>query len=77
MIEKSKNPKLMKIVSSDREVSSFAKECGSRILTSESFWGEVKDKRIEQYDAYKESIEKPSVVTRTEFDFLLKEFTKK
>ena len=77
LIEKSKNPKLMKIVSSDREVSSFAKECGSRILTSESFWGEVKDKRIEQYDAYKESIEKPSVVTRTEFDFLLKEFTKK
>ena len=77
LIEKSKNPKLLKIVSSDREVSSFAKECGSRILSSESFWGEVKDRRTERNDAYRESKEKPAVVTRTEFDFLLKEFTKK
>ncbi len=77
LIEKSRNPKLIKVVSSDREVSSFAKECGSRILTSESFWGEVKDKRTERNEAIRESKEKPAVVTRTEFEFLLKEFTKK
>ncbi len=77
LIEKSKNPKLIKVVSSDREVSSFAKECGSRILSSEGFWGEVKDRRTERNDAYRESKEKPAIVTRTEFDFLLKEFTKK
>ncbi len=77
LIEKSRNPKLLKIVSSDREVSSFARECGSRILTSESFWGEVKDKRTERNEALRESREKPAVVTRGEFEFLLKEFTKK
>ena len=77
LIEKSRNPKLMKVVSSDREVSSFAKECGSRILTSESFWGEVRDRRVERIDAIRESKEKPAIVTRGEFEFLLKEFTKK
>jgi predicted RNA-binding protein with PIN domain len=77
LVEKSKNPRLLKIVSSDREVSSFAKECGARILSSESFWGEVKDRRTERNDAIRESKEKPSVVTRGEFEFLLKEFTKK
>ncbi len=77
LIEKSKNPKLIRVVSSDREVSSFAKECGARILSSESFWGEVKDKRTERNEAIRESREKPSVVTRGEFEFLLKEFTKK
>jgi predicted RNA-binding protein with PIN domain len=77
LIEKSRNPKLLKVVSSDREVSSFAKECGSRILSSESFWGEVKERRIERVEAIRESKEKPSVVTRGEFEFLLKEFTKK
>ena len=77
LVEKSRNPKLLKIVSSDREVVTFAKECGARIMTSESFWGEVKDKRIERAEAIRESREKPDVVTRVEFDFLLKEFTKK
>ena len=77
LIEKSRNPKLIKVVSSDREVSSFAKECGSRILSSESFWGEVKDRRVERSEAIRESNEKPAVVTRGEFEFLLKEFTKK
>ena len=77
LVEKSKNPKLIKVVSSDREIVSFAKECGSRILTSESFWGEVKEKRIERIEAARESKEKPEVVTKGEFDFLMKEFTKK
>ncbi|MCC6866817.1 MAG: NYN domain-containing protein [Ignavibacteria bacterium] len=77
LIEKSRNPRLLKVVSSDREVTSFAKECGSRILSSESFWGEVKEKRITRIEAIRESKEKPDVVTQGEFEFLLKEFTKK
>lgn len=77
LIEKSRNPKLLKVVSSDREVVAFAKECGARILSSESFWGEVKERRIDRIESLKESKEKPDVVTRGEFDFLLKEFTKK
>jgi predicted RNA-binding protein with PIN domain len=77
LIEKSKNPKLLKVVSSDRDVTLFARECGCRILTSESFWGEVKDRRIEKAEAVRESKEKPQIVTKGEFDFLMKEFTKK
>lgn len=77
LIEKSRNPRLLKVVSSDREVVSFAKECGSRILSSESFWGEVKERRIERIESERESKEKPEVVTRGEFEFLLKEFKKK
>lgn len=77
LIEKSRNPKLLKVVSSDRDVVSFAKECGSRILSSESFWGEVKERRIDRIEAIRESKEKPEAVTRGEFEFLLKEFTKK
>lgn len=77
LIDKARNPKLLKIVSSDREISNFARECGARIMTSEGFWGEVKDKRIERMDAYRESKEKPEIVSKGEFDFLMKEFTKK
>jgi predicted RNA-binding protein with PIN domain len=77
LVENSKNPKLVKVVSSDRDITLFAKECGCKIQTAESFWGEVKDKRIERADAIREAKEKPNVVTKTEFDFLLKEFTKK
>jgi len=77
LVDKSRNPKLLKIVSSDRDITFFAKECGSRIQTSESFWGEVKDRRIDRIEAIRESREKPEVVTKGEFDFLMKEFTKK
>lgn len=77
LVDKSRNPKLLKIVSSDRDITFFAKECGSRIQTSESFWGEVKDRRIDRIEAIRESKEKPEVVTKGEFDFLMKEFTKK
>jgi predicted RNA-binding protein with PIN domain len=76
LVDKSRNPKLLKIVSSDRDITFFAKECGSRIQTSESFWGEVKDRRIDRIEAIRESREKPEV-TKGEFDFLMKEFTKK
>lgn len=77
LVEKSRNPKLLKIVSSDKDITFFAKECGSRIQTSDSFWGEVKDRRIERIEAERESKEKPEIVTRGEFEFLMKEFTKK
>ena len=77
LVEKAKNARLVKVVSSDRDVTFFAKECGAKIQTSESFWGEVKDKRIERIEAYREENEKPSVVSKNEFDFLLKEFKKK
>jgi predicted RNA-binding protein with PIN domain len=77
LIEKSKNPKLMKVISSDRDITFFAKECGSRIQTAEGFWGEVKDRRIERIEDARESKEKPEIVTKGEFDFLLKEFKKK
>jgi predicted RNA-binding protein with PIN domain len=77
LVEKAKNPKLLKIVSSDREITWFAKDCGCKIQTAESFWGEVKDRRIERAEEIRESKEKPNIVTKTEFDYLLKEFTKK
>lgn len=77
LIDKAKNPKLLKVVSSDKDITFFAKECGCRIASSESFWGEVKEKRNEIIESIRESNEKPSVVTKGEFEFLLKEFTKK
>jgi predicted RNA-binding protein with PIN domain len=77
LIEKSKNPKLIKIVSSDRGITWFAKDCGCRIQSSDSFWGEIKDKRIQRKEAYRESKEKPDFVTKGEFDYMLKEFKKK
>jgi predicted RNA-binding protein with PIN domain len=77
LVEKAKNPKLVKVVSSDRDITFFAKECGAKIQTAESFWGEVKDKRIERLEEYLEENEKPSVVTKNEFDFMIKEFKKK
>jgi predicted RNA-binding protein with PIN domain len=76
LIEKTRNPKLTKVVSSDREVSFFAKECGAKIQTAEAFWGEVKERRIERAEQLKEENEKPSVVTKNEFDFFMKEFKK-
>jgi predicted RNA-binding protein with PIN domain len=77
LVEKSRNPKLLRIVSSDREITFFAKDCGAKIQTSDSFWGEVKDRRIERIESVRESKEKPSLVTQGEFEYLLKEFTKK
>lgn len=77
MIEKIRNKKLVKVVSSDNEISWFAKDCGCRVQSSESFWGELKDKKIKQIEAERDSKEKPDVVTRGEFEFLLKQFTKK
>ncbi len=44
LIEKSKNPKLIKIISSDRGITFFARDFGCKIQTSDSFWGKLKIK---------------------------------
>jgi predicted RNA-binding protein with PIN domain len=77
LVDKAKNPKLVRIVSSDRDITWYAKDRGCRIQTAESFWGEVKDRRIERAEEQRDEKEKPSIVSRTEYDYLLKEFTKK
>ena len=74
LIEKSRNTKLVRVVSSDREITWFAKDCGCKIQSADSFWGEVKDKRIQIVEAVRESKEKPSVVTKGEVDYFLKAF---
>lgn len=74
LIEKTRNRKLVRVVSSDREITWFAKDCGCKIQSAESFWGEVKDKRIQIVGAVRESREKPNVVTRGEVDYFLKAF---
>ena len=77
LVEKARNTKLIKVVSSDREVTSFAKECGAKIQSAEAFWGEVKERRTERAEEFREENEKPGVVSKNEFDFFLKEFKKK
>jgi len=77
LVEKARNPKLVKVISSDRDVTFYAKECGAKIQTAETFWGEIKERRTERNEAFREENEKPSVISRNEYDFLLKEFTKK
>jgi predicted RNA-binding protein with PIN domain len=77
LIEKAKNKKLLRVVSSDNDITWFAKECGCRVQSSESFWGEVKGRRQQVRNLTRGSVEKPEFVSRTEYDFLLKEFTKK
>ena len=76
LVEKSRNPKLVKVVSSDKDITFFAKECGAKIQTAEGFWGEVKDKRIERIEAYRDENEKPGIVSKNDFDFFIKEFKK-
>jgi predicted RNA-binding protein with PIN domain len=77
LIDKSRSPKLVLVVSSDREVTAYAKISGCKIQSGDSFWGEVKDQRIIRRDAYRESKEKPDHVTKGEVDYFLKEFNKK
>jgi predicted RNA-binding protein with PIN domain len=77
LIEKAKNKRLVRVVSSDNDIAWFAKECGCKTQTSESFWGEIKGRRKQVSSLTKESGEKPEAVSKSEYDFLLKEFTKK
>ncbi|MFI5144190.1 MAG: NYN domain-containing protein [Ignavibacteria bacterium] len=76
LIEKTRNKKLIKVVSSDNEVTNFARECGCKVQGSASFWGELKEKRVIRMKRSGELSEKPQVVTRGEFEYLLKEFKK-
>lgn len=75
MIDKFRNKKLLKVVSSDNEVSWYARECGAKVLSSKSFWGELKDKKTKQRIANQDVNEKPQVVTKGELEYLLKLFT--
>jgi predicted RNA-binding protein with PIN domain len=77
LIEKAKNKKLVMVISSDNDIAWFAKECGCKTQSSESFWGEIKGRRKQVKSLTQEPGEKPDVVSRSEYDFLLKEFTKK
>ena len=77
LIEKTRNKKLIRVVSSDREITNFARECGCRIQSASGFWDELKNKRIMRRIREGDINEKPQVVSRVEFDYLLKEFTKK
>ena len=77
MIDRFRNKKLLKVVSSDNEVAWYARECGAKIQSSKSFWGELKDKRHKQRLSTRDIDEKPQVVTRGELEYLLKLFTKK
>lgn len=74
LIEKARNPKLVRVISSDRDIGFYAKECGCKCQTSEAFWGEVKEKRINAINMYNEQNEKPDVVTKGEFEYFLKQF---
>ncbi len=78
LVDRSRNPKLLKIVSSDNSITLYARDSSCRIQSSASFWGELKEKQIKQNIAgSKEGSEKPQVVTRGELEFLLKEFNRK
>ncbi len=77
MIDKFRNKKLLKVVSSDNEVSWYARECGAKVQSANSFWGELKDKKTKQRLANRDENEKPQAVTRGELEYLLKLFTGK
>jgi predicted RNA-binding protein with PIN domain len=77
LIEKAKNPKLFKIVTNDNEIKFFAKECGCKTQSLDSFWGELRDKRAQRINAHRESKEKPDHVTKGEVQFFLEAFNKK
>lgn len=78
LIDRSRNPKLLKIVSSDNSITLYARDSGCRIQSSASFWGELKEKQFKQnITGSKEGSEKPQAVTRGELEFLLKEFNRK
>lgn len=76
-IEKSSNSSKLKIVSSDSEITGFAKVCGCIIQRSEDFWKEinpVKGKNINQNYIYDE-FEKPERMSRREIDEFKKYFS--
>jgi predicted RNA-binding protein with PIN domain len=77
IIDRSRNKKLLRVVSSDNEISWYASACGAKVQSSKSFWGELKGKRLMKKIANRDVDEKPQVVTKGEIEYLLKLFTKK
>ncbi|HEX2786379.1 MAG TPA: NYN domain-containing protein [Ignavibacteria bacterium] len=79
-IEKFKNHKMLKVVSSDREISGLAKVCGCEVQSSEEFYKEMnkknvmKGKNVNQRFIYDEKGEKPSSVSRKSLDEFRKLF---
>jgi predicted RNA-binding protein with PIN domain len=79
-IEKFKNHKMLKVVSSDREISGLAKVCGCEVQSSEEFWKEMnkknlmKGKNVNQNFIYDKKDEKPSGVSRKSLDEFRKLF---
>ncbi|MBS1515874.1 MAG: NYN domain-containing protein [Bacteroidetes bacterium] len=79
-IEDNYDKNSIKVVSSDREITSLAKVCGCEVSTSEKFWEEInsisltKGKNINQLYLYDKS-EKPNGISRKDFNEFLKHFT--
>lgn len=72
----------IKVVSSDNEITSLAKVCGCEVSTTENFWNEIntssptKGKNINQLYIYdKDEKEKPSGISKKDFNEYLKHFT--
>lgn len=77
IVDKTRNKKLIRVVSSDNSITLYARDSGCRIQSSASFWQEVKEKRTRRFIQQSESSEKPKEVTRSEIEYLLKQFTRK
>ena len=77
IIDRSRNKKLLNVISSDNEIKWYAGDSGCNVISSGSFWNELKRKRIHRESLIRESNEKPQVVTKGEVEYLLKQFTKK
>lgn len=81
LIEENHEHKHLKIVSSDRGITDFAKVCGCAVQTSESFWNELSNnvsvtsgKNINQNYIY-DKLEKPERMSKREIDEFKKYFT--
>lgn len=81
-IEENYNKNVLKVVSSDNEIISLAKVCGCEVSTSEKFWDDlnpaspIKGKNINQLYIYdKNEKEKPTGMSRKDFNEYLKHFT--
>jgi predicted RNA-binding protein with PIN domain len=77
IIDRSKNKKLLNVVSSDNEIKWYAGDSGCNVISSKSFWDELKIRRTQKENLLRESNEKPQDVTKGEVEYLLKQFTKK
>ena len=80
-IENFKNPKLLKVVSSDYEIINLAKACGCEVQKSEDFWNELnraisptEGKNINQNYIY-DKLEKPERMSKREIDEFRKYFS--